>query len=151
MEAMTPVSSAPRRAWPVRPAVAGPVATALAGVAGLAYVAANDPNRTGAAFPACPFHAMTGLWCPGCGMTRATHALLHGDLAAAISANVFLPVFAVLIVAGWLTWFLPTIGRCPPRAVWRLPVGAWVGLGSALLVFGVVRNLPVPGFRALAP
>jgi Protein of unknown function (DUF2752) len=157
MEAVTPVSSAiaATTAAPpsqsVRWTAAGPVAAACAGVAGLAYVAANNPNRAGAAFPACPFHAATGLWCPGCGMTRATYALLHGDLGAAFSANVFLPVFALLAVAGWVTWFLPTIGREPPRAIWRLPVGVWIGFGASLLAFGVLRNLPLPGFRALAP
>jgi hypothetical protein len=152
MEALTPVSSAPAprpTSRSIRPAAAGPIAAACLGVAGLAYVAANDPNRAGAPFPACPFHAMTGLWCPGCGMTRATYALLHGDVAAAFSANLFLPVFAILAIAGWVTWFLPTIGREPPRALWRLPVGVWIGFGAALLAFAVLRNLP--GFGALAP
>src|SRR3954466_12905048 len=139
MDALTPVTSAsaPTAAsGSVRFAVAGPVVAACLGVAGLAYVAANDPNRSGAAFPACPFHATTGLWCPGCGMTRATYALLHGEFGAAFSANLFLPVFAVLAVAGWVTWFLPTIGREPPRPIWRLPVGVWIGFGASLLAYG---------------
>ena len=155
MEALTPVTSAPpaapRLPLSLRLAPVAPLATACLGVAGLAYVAGHDPNANGSVFPVCPFHALTGLWCPGCGMTRATYALLHGNVAAAFSANVFLPVLAVLAVAGWLTWFLPTIGRRAPRLMWRLPVGVWLGVGAALLAFGVLRNLPVPGLRALAP
>jgi hypothetical protein len=77
--------------------------------------------------------------------------MLHGPLGAAFSANLFLPAFLLLVVAGWATWFVPTIGRRPPWAIWRLPVGVWVGFGAALLAFGVLRNLPVPGLRALAP
>ena len=31
----------------------------------------------------CPFKVLTGLPCPGCGLTRGTVALLHGDTAGA--------------------------------------------------------------------
>ena len=35
----------------------------------------------------CPFRALTGLPCPGCGMTRAFCALGHGDLSGAFGYN----------------------------------------------------------------
>lgn len=35
----------------------------------------------------CPFHAITGLRCPGCGSQRALHALLHGDLSTTFKMN----------------------------------------------------------------
>ena len=38
-------------------------------------------------FPRCFLHAATGLECPGCGGLRATHALLHGDIARAFAYN----------------------------------------------------------------
>lgn len=38
-------------------------------------------------FPRCPFHVLTGLQCPGCGLQRAVHSLLHLDLAAAFRHN----------------------------------------------------------------
>lgn len=28
----------------------------------------------------CAFHSLTGLYCPGCGGTRAVRELLYGDL-----------------------------------------------------------------------
>ena len=34
-------------------------------------------------WPGCTFYRVTGWYCPGCGMTRAMHALLHGRVAAA--------------------------------------------------------------------
>ena len=36
--------------------------------------------------PPCPFRAITGVPCPGCGMTRLADAVAHGRLAAAASA-----------------------------------------------------------------
>src|SRR4051812_14423957 len=34
--------------------------------------------------PLCPFALLTGQPCPGCGLTRATLALLRGDLGDAV-------------------------------------------------------------------
>ena len=47
---------------------------------------AMDPVR-GGILPGCPFHALTGLYCPGCGSCRALHQLLSGHVGAAISYN----------------------------------------------------------------
>ena len=38
-------------------------------------------------FPRCVFLNLTGLKCPGCGSQRAFHALLHGDVVAALRLN----------------------------------------------------------------
>jgi len=35
-------------------------------------------------YPRCPFYALTGHYCPGCGATRAIAELLHGHVAAAL-------------------------------------------------------------------
>lgn len=48
--------------------------------------------------PPCLFRSVTGLCCPGCGLTRACIALLHGDWYAAWRYNYLLP-FAVLLTA----------------------------------------------------
>ncbi len=45
----------------------------------------------------CAFARATHLPCPGCGSTRAVHALLHGDLAGVMRFNPLGPVMAVVL------------------------------------------------------
>ena len=134
--------------WPMRTAA---VACGCALAAAAVTVAVVDPSSPTSRFPACPFHTLTGLWCPGCGLTRATHALLRGDVAGAISRNVFTPFVLVAIVLAWASWTLTAFGRPTRNPVERLP--RWFGpvLLSAFVVYGVLRNLPVPALRTLAP
>jgi hypothetical protein len=47
--------------------------------------------------PPCPFHALTGLPCVGCGTTRALVALSRGDVPAALAWN---PLSALAMIAG---------------------------------------------------
>lgn len=118
----------------------GPLGVAGAVAAAAAYVGVIDPNQAGH-YPTCPFLALTGLYCPGCGSLRALHALGHGDLTTALGLNV-LTVLGVLALA--VIWVLYT------RRQWlgtqRTTVApAWSLLTLAVVVvaFGVVRNLPV--------
>ena len=128
------------------PAVAG-----VALVVGGCCVAAIDPAADGSPFPACAFHSMTGLWCPGCGLTRATHHLLRGDVAGAMSYNVLLVLALGAVAIGWLAWAsqawrgrrLSLLDRITPRVN--------VALATVVIAFGVVRNVPWAPLRALAP
>jgi hypothetical protein len=93
---------------------------------------------------ACPFHAATGLWCPGCGMTRASIDMLTGHPMAALGTNVLWPLAAVVV--GWVG--LSLLGHRLPRPT-RVPSGVWLGAVAVTTAFGVLRNLPA--FGALAP
>lgn len=112
---------------------------------GLAY--ALFWRLTGLALP-CPFHALTGLWCPGCGVSRMCLALLRGDMAAAWDHNPALMLLgpALALLLGKMGAGYVRTGRTQPTRGERAAV--WV-LAALLLAFGVLRNLP--GFQALAP
>ena len=123
-----------------------PAAVGAAAVAGAATLALVDPNVAGH-YPTCPFLAITGLWCPGCGTLRAVHALTHGDLATAVDLNALAVVLLPLLAIAWGGWFAVRLGhRTTP-----VHVPTWAGLAIALAVpgFWVLRNLPVAA--ALAP
>lgn len=111
-----------------------------------AYLLTHDPHVPGS-YPRCVLLSVTGLWCPACGGTRAAYDLLHGDVAGAFAVNPLVPVLLVVAVA------------LVARAMWRrrrpvahprpMPVWVPVGIGVAVLVFGVLRN--VPGWTWLSP
>lgn len=129
-----------------RHALAAPIACGCCLLAGAAYIAAGDP-ATGAVQLPCPFRSLTGWWCPGCGMTRATHHLLRGDPVSALQYNVFVLVVLAALAAAWLGWLLAAGGRSVRWAA-RIPVRVQVAAGVALVAFAVVRNLPgVSGLR----
>ena len=124
---------------------------AIAGVvllAGTAVLYAFDPEQSHF-FPPCPLHALTGLYCPGCGSTRALHQLLHGHVAAAFDFNPLLVVALPFVLVGVARelWRLAR-GDAPPN---RLP-GGWVWAVLVVVVaFGVLRNLPWGPVRWMAP
>lgn len=135
--------------WSARltPVVCG---CAMAGAA--AVVALNDPSAAGSRFPPCAFHATTGLWCPGCGLTRGFHQLFNGHVGSALSYNLFVPVVLAAAVVGWWSWARAAWGR-PVQWRWRARGSRWltVGVPAVIITYGVLRNIPVAPFRALAP
>jgi hypothetical protein len=124
----------------------GPLGVLAAGAAAFAVVNLVDPNEPGH-YPTCPFLALTGDFCPGCGSLRSMHAVTQGDLAGAAGLNVLalasLPVLAVI----WLRWTRRTwTGAARPQPV----PAAWLwALAILVVAFGLVRNLPFGA--ALAP
>ena len=49
--------------------------------------------------PMCAFSALTGLCCPGCGLTRSFAFLEHGDVRASFAMNPLGPPLWTLVVA----------------------------------------------------
>lgn len=111
-------------------------------LAGCAYLAFFDPSTSSAIYPQCPFKAVTGFDCPGCGTTRAMHSLLTGDVGRALDHNALF-VLALPVLLWWaIRGAVRSTGRKPPGPGlrWR-PWMTWT-LVSLVGVFWVVRNLP---------
>lgn len=128
-----------------------PIATGCALAAAAVTVALVDPSSPDSVYPPCLFHATTGLWCPGCGLTRATHHLLNGDVAASLSTNVFTPLVLLGLAGAWFTWLLRAWGRPVRPLGQRMSRPAGAVLLAAVVVFGVLRNIPLAPLDALAP
>jgi Protein of unknown function (DUF2752) len=98
-------------------------------------------------YPACLFHAMTGLYCPGCGGTRAVYQLLHGRVLLALHYNALF-VLALVALAVWGARFAVRKSRNQQTFFQLHPKTLWMFIVIAL-VFTVLRNLPA--FSWLSP
>jgi hypothetical protein len=114
-----------------------------------AFVGAVKPHGQ-AYYPPCPLHALTGLYCPGCGATRALHALVDGHLVTALHDNALFVAAVPIIGFVWVAWLLRTMGRPAPKML-PLSPRLTTAVAVVLVVFAVARNLPIAPFRALAP
>ncbi|HEV2692107.1 MAG TPA: DUF2752 domain-containing protein [Verrucomicrobiae bacterium] len=98
-------------------------------------------------YPVCQFHRLTGLNCPGCGMTRALYALLHGDFSTALRDNALL-VLAIPALIARAFWLALRKSQGHAATKFFPEHSLWVLLAIAL-IFGVLRNLPA--FAFLSP
>jgi hypothetical protein len=103
------------------------------GVAALLAIQPSDDGPT-----ICPIALLTGVPCPGCGMTRAASALLRGDLTLALDYHPLIPLIAVLTVAGWAWWLLRRTGRMKPMSNRVLNLGL-IGVGVSLVAVWLLR------------
>ena len=90
----------------------------------------------------CPIRRLTGLLCPGCGVTRMCVALLGGHLKAAWEANPMLMCLSPLLALCGL-WHGVAYVRNGGAARSRVLIGIEVCLVVSLVAFGVWRNLPL--------
>jgi hypothetical protein len=126
---------------------AGTLLAVLAGVT--VWVVARNPLKS-TVFPPCPLHASTGIWCPGCGATRASYLMLHGDLVSAMHFNAMWVVLAPFVAYQVVAFAAEAHGvRWLRRIPMTQPVIA--ALLVAIVGFAVVRNLPFEAFEVLNP
>jgi hypothetical protein len=137
-----------------RPAGATKTARLTAGIgavglaSGSIFVACFDPAKLG--LPICPLLAMTGFACPGCGLTRAFHALFNGYLIPALDFNILVPVWAAIFAYSFLSLVLMAArGRGLP--MWPTWPGFLWTFMFILIAFGIVRNIPQWPFTILFP
>ncbi|HUF03648.1 MAG TPA: DUF2752 domain-containing protein [Aridibacter sp.] len=108
-----------------------------------------DPGKA-SFFPGCPLLNVTGLACPGCGLTRGFHELFHGNFLAALDFNALVPIYALIFT--FLTVLFASIairGRGLRYSILNpASLGAFLGISA---VFGILRNIPVEPFQWLFP
>jgi hypothetical protein len=126
-------------------------ACACGGISAFLYMV--DPNRH-AVYPQCLFYNATGVYCAGCGATRAIHALLHGRVIEALHDNALfvatLPLFLYVIGSYALTaWCVNAWPKIPVDGRKLTRNGIFIFL--LMIAFMVLRNLPGWPFDWLKP
>ena len=85
------------------------------GLLGAVVATALDPTTIGNGPVICPFRLLTGLPCPGCGLTRSWVFALHGDIGASLAAHPFgLPLLGLVLVLAAVLLVCRVGGRAGP-------------------------------------
>ena len=122
-----PAAAALYNPWPARV-----VALAAGLVLLISLVLPDNQDIPGPSL--CLFRAVTGLLCPGCGLTRAFASLSKGNVARAWEMNPFaFPLYAATVAAV----IAPLWWRRVPRGWENHPVVRW---GVLLLIAGIVAH-----------
>lgn len=93
----------------------------------------------------CPFHKFTGLYCPGCGVTRLLFSLIKLDFYQAFRYN---PLVFILLILGLIYLIIKTILKKLNIYI-TIPNYIWCILIMIVIIYGILRN--IPEFSWLAP
>lgn len=117
-----------------------PAAVGVVGIGLAALLHLRDPHQSGS-YGYCPFYALTGRPCPGCGGLRAVNDLTHGNVVAAMSSNLLAVALVVVLGVAWVHWLWRRWHGIEGRMITlTAKQGYWV-IG-VMVVFDIVRNTP---------
>lgn len=119
----------------------------VSGVAAILYF--FSPYDSGL-YAACPFKALTGLYCPGCGTLRGLHELLHGHPATAFGLNPLMVISLPFVAFSIIKYITAGILGWSERKIFIPSVFIWLLL-AIIILFWILRNLPYYPFSLLAP
>jgi hypothetical protein len=117
------------------------------------FVYAVDPTKT-TVYPQCLLYNLTGIYCAGCGATRALYALLHGRVLIALHDNalfvaalpVLLYVLGTQVLRAWRDNAWPRLDVQPRGIAWNV-----AAIITLMIAFMILRNLPGEPFAWLRP
>ena len=96
--------------------------------------------------PECQFYNWTGLYCPGCGATRAVIALMSGDILLSLRQNALIVVLLLVALALYIELLLKVVFEKRFKSPVLNLKFLWIFL-IVFAIYSVVRNF-IP---AIAP
>jgi hypothetical protein len=117
-----------------------------AGAAAVFFLVGWVGLPVGRGYSFCAFRRMTGIPCPGCGMTRAMAALARGHFVAALHLHPFAPLVLAQAAALWAKVGESLLRRrpftLPSRLLERLVI--WQAAAFLLLWLGRLATGTLP-------
>lgn len=94
--------------------------------------------------PGCVFRSLTGLYCPGCGGTRAVLELMKGHIIKSLWYHpivMYVVILDIRYLLGHMVRWMSS-GKCQMKSGYQ----SWYGYGAALIIIG---NLVIKNFLLL--
>jgi hypothetical protein len=112
----------------------------LLGIVWLFVIVPHTPLTT---IP-CPFEAVSGYECPGCGLQSSLANLFALRWKYVLMANLLSPLLLPLFFIVVISW---SAERLFGVVLWRFDAPLWVIIGGVILLvtYGVARNIPSLG------
>ena len=109
-----------------------------------------NPYAKSSLLPKCMIHSATGFFCAGCGLQRALHEFFQGHWSAAFRLNAFFTLALLLLLVDCLLLIFKLEKWRPLPYLFKNHTLLLIA-ASLLVVFMVLRNLPMEPFTFLAP
>lgn len=95
----------------------------------------------------CIYNKITGLYCPGCGITRAVISLMKFDIKSALGYNCFFVIVVPIMIVFYIYDYLKR--KNDSNYDYKKFNKVWYMFLVMLILFGILRNISL--FRVLAP
>ncbi len=89
----------------------------------------------------CPIKKITGLYCPGCGITRCLFALLEGNIPKAFRANQLVFILLPFLIAYFIYYIYLYIAAKKDTILKKIPTFYYIILLIIVLAYGILRNI----------
>lgn len=119
--------------------------TVILGFIGILYYVFG--KFTGLYIP-CLFYKVTGLYCPGCGVTRMFYALSEGNIYQAFRSNEIVFILIPFLLFELILYVYKYI-KADKRKTSKFHTILIYGILIVVILFGIIRN--VPYFEYLKP
>lgn len=93
----------------------------------------------------CVFHKITGLYCPGCGVSRMCMALIKLDFYTAFRSNPVVLCLLPLFVISFSVSIIRYIQNGSKKLLKWQNICLWISI-VCLVSFGIMRNIPALSF-----